>query len=305
MTDMDLPKISIITPVFNGESTIEGCIDSVAAQTYQNFEHVIMDGKSTDNTLQILDRYAKKYDHLRIFSQPDRGIYDAMNKGLEKIAGDWVFFLGADDHFFDDRVLENIFASGRHREFDVLYGPIFHKRTRRRFFHKFDKHRLSWMNMSHQGLFTHRRVFQKIGNFSLKYKALADYEFNMRWFGDPAFKLKYIEQPVSVYDETGFSVTYFDKSFHRDKLKLISKHLQIDEKHADFPAVASALCRVQIKNGDIIQALKNAMKASRVSGKIYYLRIAFQEIFTSLFSRPAKDGHSVLKYEKSSIQNDR
>ena len=301
---MDLPKISIITPVFNGESTIEGCIHSVAAQTYEHFEHIIMDGKSTDNTLKILDQVKKEYNHLRIFSQSDRGIYDAMNKGLEQITGEWVFFLGADDCFYDDQVLKNIFAGESHEEFDVLYGPIFHKRTQRRFFHKFDKHRLTWMNMSHQGLFTHRRVFEKVGNFSLKYKALGDYEFNMRWFGDSSIRLKYIDQPVSIYDETGFSVTYFDKAFYRDKLKLISKHLKIDSKHEDFPAVASALCRVQIKNGDLFNALNNAFKATRASGKIYYVRIALHEIFTSLFSQSENGEHSTLKYEKSGIQND-
>ena len=301
---MDLPRISIITPVFNGESTIKVCIDSVAAQTYQNFEHVIMDGQSTDNTLQILDRYAKKHDHLRFFSQSDRGIYDAMNMGLEKITGEWVFFLGADDCFFDDEVLENIFGGESQEKFDVLYGPIFHKRTQRRFFHKFDKHRLTWMNMSHQGLFTHRRVFEKIGNFSLKYKALADYEFNMRWFGDPSFQLKYIDQPVSIYDETGFSVTYFDKTFYRDKLNLISKHLKIDHDHTDFPSVAIAISRVQVKNGDFINALKNALKASRASGKIYYVRIALHEIFTSFFSRVPEREKGALKYGKSGVQND-
>lgn len=279
---MDLPKISIITPVFNGEPTIEHCIKSVASQTYPNFEHIFMDGRSTDNTVGILQENAEKYDHLCFYSEADKGIYDAMNKGLEKATGEWVFFLGVDDTFFDSKVLDGLFASESLEGYDLLYGAIIHSGTQKRFFFRFDKERLSLMNMSHQGLFTHRRVFQKIGNFSLRYKTLSDYEFNMRWFGDGSFRVKYLDQVITVYNEVGFSFTYFDKSFYRDKLKLISRYLKIDKSHAAFPAAANLVCNIQIKNRDFLNAIKSALQASWSSGKSFYLRRAFREIFNSV-----------------------
>ncbi|NER85346.1 MAG: glycosyltransferase, partial [Leptolyngbya sp. SIO1D8] len=249
-----------------------------------NFEHVFMDGKSTDNTLQILDQYVGKYEHLHFYSQSDKGIYDAMNMGLERATGEWLFFLGVDDTFFNGEVLQNLFGNESLKGYDLLYGAIIHSGTKKKFFHEFDKERLSLMNMSHQGLFTHRRVFEKIGNFSLKYRTLADYEFNMRWFGDGSFKIKYVDQVITAYNEEGLSFTYFDKSFYKDKLKLVSKYLEIDERHAAFPAAANLVCNIQLKNRDFLNALKSAFKASRSSGKSFYVRRAFRQIINSVIS---------------------
>ena len=111
------PKISIITVVYNGHSLIERTIKSVIAQSYMNVEYIIIDGGSSDGTLEIAERYQSKI--AVILSGKDNGIYDAMNKGLKIASGEYVLFLNAGDELFADQILENIFALGAA---DVYYG---------------------------------------------------------------------------------------------------------------------------------------------------------------------------------------
>ena len=111
------PKISIITVVYNGHSLIERTINSVITQSYMNIEYIIIDGGSSDGTLEIAERYQSKI--AVILSGKDNGIYDAMNKGLKIASGEYVLFLNAGDELFADQILENIFALGAA---DVYYG---------------------------------------------------------------------------------------------------------------------------------------------------------------------------------------
>ncbi|GAB4128568.1 MAG: hypothetical protein OHK0045_02960 [Raineya sp.] len=92
---MSLPKISIITPTYNAEKTIGACLESVAKQNYPYLEHWIIDGLSTDNTIKIVSEYARKYPHIKYVSEKDRGIYDAMNKGIDLAKGDFPTVLGS------------------------------------------------------------------------------------------------------------------------------------------------------------------------------------------------------------------
>ena len=102
-TSPGAPLISIITAVLNGDKTLERTIQSVIDQDYKNIEYIIIDGGSTDGTLDII----KKYDHAIDYwmSEPDEGIYDAFNKGIQISSGEWIYFLGADDYFVDQNVL--------------------------------------------------------------------------------------------------------------------------------------------------------------------------------------------------------
>src|SRR5262245_53834223 len=99
-------RISVIVAVYNGAATLRQCIDSVANQTYPNRELIVIDGGSTDGTVQILEENASKLTYWE--SSPDRGIYDAWNKGLDRARGDWICFLGADDYLWSDTVMERI-----------------------------------------------------------------------------------------------------------------------------------------------------------------------------------------------------
>ena len=102
------PKVSIITVVFNGENIIEKTMQSVFAQTYDNIEYIIVDGKSSDNTLSIIEKYKEKISVL--ISEKDKGLYDAMNKGLQVATGDYVWFMNGGDQIADAQVLTKIFC---------------------------------------------------------------------------------------------------------------------------------------------------------------------------------------------------
>lgn len=114
------PLISIVTVVFNGEKTLEKTIQSVLNQTYNNIEYIIIDGGSTDRTLEIIKKYEDKIDYWQ--SEPDKGIYDAMNKGIGLATGDWINFMNAGDYFYKESVIENVFSNKNYDQFNVLYG---------------------------------------------------------------------------------------------------------------------------------------------------------------------------------------
>ena len=115
-------KVSVITVVFNNQKHIQGNIDSVSNQSYKNIEHIIVDGKSTDSTLDIIKRNQKKVS--KWISEKDNGIYDAMNKGIELSTGDIIGFLNSDDIYFNDCVVENIVKEFRKSNPDSVYGDL-------------------------------------------------------------------------------------------------------------------------------------------------------------------------------------
>lgn len=113
------PKVSIVTIVFNGEKEIESTIQSVCSQTYSNIEYIIIDGASRDNTLSVVNKYKNRI--AKIISEPDNGLYDAMNKGLANASGDYIWFMNAGDQIHDADVLSKIFSSLTSLP-DVIYG---------------------------------------------------------------------------------------------------------------------------------------------------------------------------------------
>jgi glycosyltransferase involved in cell wall biosynthesis len=119
---MSNPLISIITVVYNGQATLEQTILSVLNQTYKNIEYIIIDGASTDGTVDIIKKYEQ---HLACWiSEPDRGIYDAMNKGIDKAAGEWINFMNSGDMFYKNTALQSIFTTGDTAHADILYGDV-------------------------------------------------------------------------------------------------------------------------------------------------------------------------------------
>jgi glycosyltransferase involved in cell wall biosynthesis len=219
-----LPKISIITVILNGETSLEACILSVAQQTYPNKEHIFMDGLSTDNSLQIIRNFAEKYPHIRWFSEKDEGIYDAMNRGIDMAAGGWVYFLGSDDVLYDSNVLESIFGNETEHQTDVICGNVKLKQSEVIFRNNPSLSQILERGIHHQAIFCKKRLFAKHGRFEIKYRRFADWAFNMRWFNDKDVKKIYLDQTIAVYNETGFSSQGRDKDFENEKEMLIKKH---------------------------------------------------------------------------------
>ena len=181
-------KISVITVCFNSQATIERSIQSVVAQQWPEVEHIVIDGGSTDGTLAILERFRQ---HLAVLvSEPDKGIYDAMNKGLAQTSGDVICFLNADDQYADVNVLAEVAQQMRMHQLDALVADVgFFKagdptRMIRRYrSDRFSPQHLSWGWMpAHPGLFLTREVVLRVGQFKTDYRIAGDYEYVVRTF---------------------------------------------------------------------------------------------------------------------------
>lgn len=207
------PKISIITPVLNAEKDIESCIKSVIGQTYQDFEHLIIDGLSTDGTLGIVGRYAEKYPHLRVYSEKDEGIYDAMNNGIDRANGEWLYFMGSDDVLYSPSVLEEVFGSGIEIGYDVIYGNVLRGNPATIFDGKFTLLKLMQRNLCHQSMFFRKTIFDVLGKFDTEFRAWADYLFNIKLFNRDDIRIKYIDKVIAQYGIDGFSSQGDDEAF--------------------------------------------------------------------------------------------
>lgn len=196
-------------------------IDSVIQQTFKNFELLIIDGVSTDNTIKI----AQKYNdiRIRIWSEPDKGIYDAMNKGIMLAKGDWLYFLGCDDYFYNNEVLNNISNYLKNKRLDILYGNVIFSNSGIKYGGFFTAFKIIEQNISHQAIFTRKEVFQKLGYFDPKYVVVADWHFNLRWFSNRKIKRKYVDKIIAFYGEEGYSANTFDKKFDEDRSKIIKE----------------------------------------------------------------------------------
>ena len=210
-----LPKISIIVAVFNGVKTIEKTISSVLGQTYNNFELVIIDGGSTDGTIRILEQIHNPALSWR--SEPDKGIYDALNKGIERATGEWLYFLGADDELYNKKVLKSLFGSQGFENADFFYGNVKIVAHKGLYDGEFDYKKLLIKNISHQAIFYNKNIFQKVGKYNLKYKSHADWDFNLRCFENKEIRLKYTDKIIASFAEGGASSNY-DIPFLKESL---------------------------------------------------------------------------------------
>lgn len=221
------PKISIITVVFNSGIKLRDTLDSVCNQNYNDYEVLIIDGQSTDNTLEIARSYENIIGNLRIYSEPDKGIYDAMNKGIQKAQGDYMYFLNAGDVLYDDNVF--CVVSQFLCENYVYYGNAFTKDssgalTEYRCGH-FSKYRLAITNICHQTIF-YPSYYMKKECFNIKYVLFADCEMNMKLWSKTKFI--HMDVPIIVYEGGGVSDNGFDKQYRRDRRYLVYKYLGFD-----------------------------------------------------------------------------
>jgi len=210
------PLVSIITAVFNGSATLEKTIRSIAEQTFKDFEYIVVDGSSTDGTIDMLKNHEGLIDCW--VSEADDGIYDALNKGIDMARGDWLYFIGADDRLVDDSVLQRFFSQPIDSE--LLYGNVYWGENGETVAGKFYPERFYTQNICQQAIFYHRRLFQRLGKFDPGYSLVADWVFNMRAFGLKTTKPAYIDTIVAVYCLEGASTDIWDDAFLKNREKL-------------------------------------------------------------------------------------
>ncbi len=228
------PSFSIIIPTYNVVELLPQALDSVVNQTFKKWEVVVMDGLSSDGTVEITEKYAVNNPRIKVYSEKDMGIYDAMNNALQRASGKYIHFLGSDDKFYDNKVLEDVDSALKKNPVDVIYGDVFSTRFDGRYAGEFSVKKIAVQNICHQAMFVHREVFIKKGDFSLQFTAHADYLHNLHWFLDKSISRLYIDRVITNYADGGFSSIHGDPEFEKKKsgifLELAIKH----QHYAEF-----------------------------------------------------------------------
>lgn len=202
-------KISIITVCYNSVSSIEETILSVINQTYKDLEYIVIDGGSSDGTIDIIKKYSSKITYW--ISEPDKGVYDAMNKGLRKTTSEWVCFMNSGDTFHNNDVISNIFSSNVFESnIGVIYGDTYlykNKQFLKQFTNKpfWETHTpyRTGKGICHQSMFT-RTLLARNLLFDLQYKVSADFNMAHQIY-KLKYKFKYIPIIVCNFDTTGIS----------------------------------------------------------------------------------------------------
>lgn len=192
-------KVSIITSSYNSSETIDDTIISVNNQSYSNIEHVFIDGNSSDNSVEIINESSSREKVL--VSEKDKGIYDAMNKGVALASGDIVAILNSDDFYADENVVSDIIDLFENSGADAVYADLDYitedktkvVRKWRSGSYSHGMFKWGWMP-PHPTLFVKKEVYEKYGNFNLELKSAADYEIMLRFIHKQKIKLSYLEK---------------------------------------------------------------------------------------------------------------
>jgi glycosyltransferase involved in cell wall biosynthesis len=215
--DEILPLISIVIVTYNAESYLEECFASIFEQSFTNFELVVIDGNSTDKTLEIIRQFEDKIDYWQ--SEPDHGIYDAMNKSIRYCKGKWVFFLGSDDRLMSGF---SAMAAKLINESTIYYGDCV--TDLELYGGEFSRYRLAKRNICQQCVFYPIQIFNNY-RFDTQYPVFADYLLNMQCWGDSRFRRKYLPYAIAYYNLNGFSSFANDAKFRKNKRVYVKKYL--------------------------------------------------------------------------------
>jgi glycosyltransferase involved in cell wall biosynthesis len=209
-------KISIIIVTYNAAATLQACLDSIYRQSYPNIEIIVTDGGSTDGTVKMLEENTDKIAYWK--SEKDKGIYDAMNKSLDRITGQWVYFIGADDELFDDfstmaYELENTNA--------IYYGSVLCKG--KKFSGFVTNYQIAKYGIYHQAIIYPRIVFDKY-RYETKYIVRADHFLNINCASDKDLQFIFKDYIIANFSHLGISQNYIDEPFEKDHVGIVYKH---------------------------------------------------------------------------------
>lgn len=189
------PLISIIVVVLNRANCFESCIQSVLGQSYDNVELIVIDGVSTDGTLDLLYKYDRQIDYW--VSEPDQGLYYAMNKAVDIATGDWLYFIGS-----DDVLLDCLKAMVPHLKSDrtIYYGDVYGMGRKRVYNGPFSRYRISAHGIKHQGMFFPKSVFSTL-RYDIAYKIGADWDLSLCCLVDYLYSFRYVPELIAAYND--------------------------------------------------------------------------------------------------------
>lgn len=224
-------KISVITVVYNNLSSIEDCLQSVMKQSYNNIEHIVIDGGSSDGTQQKIEPYR---EHLAYYiSEKDKGIYDAYNKGIRKATGDIICILNSDDFFYSSETVADVAKAFQQTQADLVYAKgMFVSQNDisevKRLYpsNPFKKHYLlyGWIPL-HPTIYVKRGIYEEYGLYDDSFSIASDYEISLRWFQNDKLKKHFLDQWVVKMRLGGKSTTpKLQKKKSTEDLKIIKRH---------------------------------------------------------------------------------
>lgn len=234
-------KVSIITVSFNSSKTIQKTLESVNQQSYADIEHLIIDGGSSDKTLDIVSKCKKRPGI--IISETDKGIYDAMNKGLEMANGDIICFLNSDDCYYSQNSVAAITDEFVKHDLDVIYGDVIYedfsgRKVRYYSSKKFSPLKLKFGFMpAHPSLFVRKNIYKQVGYYQPKYKIAGDFEMCCRLFQMPFLRTRYLAVPFVKMLTGGAS------SFSLSNVALVNREIReaclINGIYTNYPMILS------------------------------------------------------------------
>lgn len=207
-------KVSIITVVWNNKVTIRDAIDSVLGQTYKNIEYIIVDGASSDGTVEVVQSYGDKIS--RFISEPDRGLYDAMNKGIALATGDVVGILNSDDFYIDEYVIEKVVREFEEKQVDSLYADLVYVKPENieKVVRYYDSSKCTPENFqyalypAHPTFFVKKWAYKKYGVFKTDYKIGADFDIMARFLYTQKINYSYLQEPLIKMRLGGVSTSF-------------------------------------------------------------------------------------------------
>ncbi len=212
---METCFFTIIIPTFNAGKFLPGALKSILNQNFSDFEILVMDGLSSDHTINIAKEASSFDNRIRVISQKDSGIYDAMNKGIHHAKGEWVYFLGSDDRLKGHDVLNLVKEKAERSKVDFIYGDALV--NNKVYDGPFSYEKLLRKNICHQAIFFRRTVFDLCGDYNISFKLHADWDLNLRIFRSVNIKTEYINLVVAYFGEGGVSAQH-DVPFLRNSL---------------------------------------------------------------------------------------
>lgn len=213
-----MPFFSIIIPTYQSGSTITTCIASVLDQTFHDFEIIVQDGQSSDETIDLLSQY--KDPRIRVFVEKDTGVYDAMNRAIDKVFGEWILFMGSDDRLYENDTLSVLKNTITSTHADLVYGNVLMSGDSRWikdgeiYMGETNLRVLFEKNLCHQSILYNRRIFDNGERYNPRYTVLADFDFNLRCFA--RYNVFYTPLIISVFATGGISSTMLDEAFARE-----------------------------------------------------------------------------------------